>query len=92
MKYNVLITTVYSLRYNKTMSDCLSCKKRNSPIDLFNKKNYVDMDIRDARFNICLGCDRLYKRTKTCKECGCFMNRKTWLKDASCPLGKWNSE
>ena len=47
------------------------------------------MDVRDARFNICLGCDRLYKRTKTCKECGCFMKVKARLDFTTCPLGKW---
>jgi len=73
------------------MSECRSCRKRNKPIDLFNKNNYTELDIRDARYDICLGCDRLFKPTSTCKECGCFMNRKTWLKDASCPLGKWDS-
>jgi hypothetical protein len=74
------------------MPECLSCRKRNSPIDLFNKKNYVDIEVRDARYDICLGCERLFQRTKTCKECGCFMNRKTWLKDAECPLGKWDAQ
>lgn len=73
------------------MPECRSCRKRNTPIDLFNKNNYVDMNTRDARYDICLGCDRLIKSTKTCKECLCFMNRKTWLKDAQCPLGKWGT-
>ena len=73
------------------MSGCSSCRKRNKPIDLLNKKNYTDLEIRDARYNICLGCDRLFKPTSTCKECKCFMNRKTWLKDASCPIGKWDA-
>lgn len=69
---------------------CAECRKRNKPIDLFNKKNYVNGEIRDGRYDICLVCDRLFKPTKTCKECNCFMNRKTWLKDASCPIGKWD--
>jgi rRNA maturation endonuclease Nob1 len=69
---------------------CAECRKRNRPTDLFNKENYVDREIRDGRYDICLGCDRLFKPTKTCKECGCFMNRKTWLKDASCPISKWD--
>ena len=73
------------------MSGCSSCRKRNKPIDLLNKNNYTEPEIRDARYDICLGCDRLFKPTSTCKECGCFMNRKTWLKDASCPIGKWDA-
>lgn len=38
------------------------------------------------RFAICKNCDRLFKPTRTCKEYGCFMALKTWLKDASCVL------
>lgn len=68
---------------------CAECRKKNRPKDLFNKHNYVDSEIRGGRYNTCLGCDRLFKPTKTCRECGCFVNRKTWLKDAECPLGKW---
>jgi rRNA maturation endonuclease Nob1 len=41
------------------------------------------------RFAICSGCDRLFKPTATCKECGCFMKVKTKLEKASCPIGKW---
>jgi hypothetical protein len=73
------------------MGYCLSCRKRNTPIDLLNKKNYTDVETKDARYSICLSCPRLYERTGMCKECGCFMNRKTWLKDAECPLGKWDA-
>lgn len=41
------------------------------------------------RFNICLDCDRLFKPTYTCKECGCFMKIKVRVKTAECPLKKW---
>jgi hypothetical protein len=41
------------------------------------------------RYDICKQCDRLYKPTMTCKECGCFMKIKTKIKFASCPLRKW---
>ena len=68
---------------------CAECRKRNRPTDLFNKENYVDREIRDGRYDICLGCDRLFKPTKTCKECGCFMKMKVKLKHASCPIGQW---
>jgi len=49
----------------------------------------VPEDVRESRFLICSDCDRLLKTTHTCKECGCFMKAKTWLKSAKCPLGKW---
>jgi len=60
-----------------------------TPLDLLNSNNYTTKDVRDDRFNACKECDRLFKPTRTCRECGCFMSMKTWLKDASCPLGKW---
>jgi hypothetical protein len=75
-------------RYNKAMA-CERCRKRDRVIDLLDKKNYVHRSIRNERYDTCLGCERLIQLTKTCLECGCFMNKKTWLKDASCPLGKW---
>lgn len=63
--------------------------KKVTPLDLLDSKNYVSKDIRDARYDVCNGCERLFKPTKSCKECGCFMAMKTWLKDARCPLNKW---
>ena len=62
-----------------------------TPLDLLNNKNYTTQDIRNGRYEICLDCDKLFKPTRTCKECGCFMAMKTWLKNASCPIGKWSS-
>lgn len=67
----------------------MSEDKEVTPFDLLNSKNYTTEDIRNARYETCLGCEKLFKPTRTCKECGCFMVMKTWLKDATCPLGKW---
>jgi len=47
-------------------------------------KSYIE-----ERMAICLGCPRLFKPTKQCKECGCFMRIKTRLRSAECPIGKW---
>jgi len=41
------------------------------------------------RIDICEACPSLFKATKQCKECGCFMNLKTKLTQAVCPIGKW---
>lgn len=60
-----------------------------TPLDLLSSKNYTDRDARDARLSVCKSCDRLFKPTMSCRECGCFMALKTWLTDATCPLGKW---
>lgn len=50
---------------------------------------FTSRDTRAERVDVCRGCDRLFTPTFTCKECGCFMGLKTWLGDATCPLGKW---
>lgn len=60
-----------------------------TPVDLLDSENYTNKNIRNERMDICKGCDRLFKPTRQCKECGCFMALKTWLKNADCPLGKW---
>ena len=60
-----------------------------SPLDLLSSNNYTSKEHRAARLNVCRDCSSLFKPTRTCRECGCFMALKTWLKDASCPLGKW---
>ena len=60
------------------------------PLDLLNSDNYTSKDIRDERLAVCRGCERLWKPTRTCRECGCFMGLKTWLSDATCPIGKWD--
>lgn len=63
--------------------------KNAVPWDLLQSSNYTTREIRDGRYETCLGCERLFKPTRTCKECGCFMSMKTWLKFAECPIGKW---
>lgn len=60
-----------------------------TPFDLLNSKNYTNKDIRNKRYNICKGCKHFLNPVKMCKECGCNMPLKTWLKEASCPVGKW---
>lgn len=60
-----------------------------TPLDLLNSGNYTDRATRDTRMDICNGCDRLFKPTKSCKECGCFMALKTWIEVSVCPIGKW---
>ena len=60
------------------------------PWDLLNKnKPKVNDTIKANRFSICLSCPELINLTKTCKKCGCFMELKTKLQAATCPIGKW---
>lgn len=48
-----------------------------------------DENIINKRLDVCAGCPELIQLTKQCKQCGCFMNLKTKLQNATCPLGKW---
>jgi hypothetical protein len=62
------------------------------PWDVLNPENLVSQEIKDNRYSICLGCPELIQLTKQCKICKCFMNQKTKLKEAGCPLRKWSPE
>lgn len=60
------------------------------PWDMFNTKiERVSDDVAKERLDICKKCDFFIKTTGQCKKCGCFMNAKTRLPHASCPIGKW---
>ena len=51
--------------------------------------NKVSVEVQEYRYEICQGCEKLYKPTDTCRACGCFMKVKTWMPDKYCPLNKW---
>ena len=60
------------------------------PWDLLNPNpEYVSDEESDKRYSMCLACPELIQATKQCKKCGCFMNKKTKLLKATCPIGKW---
>lgn len=61
-----------------------------TPLDLLNPKTkHTLQDEADRRYAICLACPELIQLTKQCKQCGCFMQAKTKLEAAKCPLSKW---
>jgi hypothetical protein len=60
-----------------------------TPFDLLNSNNYTKREIRDGRYETCKGCEHFFNPIKMCRECGCNMPLKTWLKEATCPVGKW---
>lgn len=43
----------------------------------------------EDRLTICRSCPSLKKPLNICNECSCFMNIKTRIYSAACPLGKW---
>lgn len=45
--------------------------------------------VSEERLDHCRKCDRFESGPNRCKECGCFMDYKTLLPWATCPLGKW---
>lgn len=48
----------------------------------------ADKETRASRLGVCKECPS-FKLKSVCNECGCFMPVKTWLSNATCPLGKW---
>lgn len=76
--------------YSETKEMSSSDVRQVRPWDFLNPNTeYASDEVANKRFDACLGCDKLIKLTKQCKECGCFMNAKTKLAGATCPLGKW---
>lgn len=60
------------------------------PWDILNPNTkYLSDEDANKRLDICKKCPKLIKATSQCKECGCFMNLKTKMEHATCPLGKW---
>lgn len=61
------------------------------PWDLFINPDFTSHEIRNERLDICKKCEHLFKPTRTCKKCGCFMSAKTWIRLAHCPEGHWDA-
>lgn len=61
------------------------------PWDLFNKNiGRVSEELQKERMAICKSCEHLLKPLNQCTKCGCFMDAKTRLPNASCPIHKWD--
>jgi hypothetical protein len=60
------------------------------PWDLLNKNiERSSEEIKNERMEICRSCPFFIKITTQCSKCGCVMEAKTRLAEASCPVGKW---
>jgi hypothetical protein len=83
------------LKKSSSFLDAVSASKDNrasrvTPLDLINPKSEKSTDEKALyRLEICKLCPELISLTNQCKKCGCFMNLKTKLEKATCPLGKW---
>jgi hypothetical protein len=49
----------------------------------------VNEEVRHQRLSICRQCDSFRTRSKTCKECGCYVPAKVIFANVSCPIQKW---
>ena len=58
--------------------------------DLFNPNQpRSEEELKEYRLSICKECPFLSPKGNRCTKCGCFMDLKTTLKKAKCPIGKW---
>lgn len=70
----------------------LETPKPVRPWDLLNaNKQRVGQQLKEERLEICRSCPFYRKKTHQCVKCGCFMDLKTQLADAYCPIGKWHN-
>lgn len=46
-------------------------------------------DLAKERMKLCTQCEYFTKLSRQCKLCGCFLDMKTKLLDADCPIEKW---
>ena len=66
---------------------------------IVNKQPPVDPEEEQRRLGVCAACEFYTpnivelsedkKKQNRCVKCGCFMNFKTKLRSAHCPVGKW---
>lgn len=68
----------------------MSQERSVKPWDMINPKTqWAEDSVALSRIALCKACPELIKFTTQCKKCGCFMQAKTKLLDAVCPIGKW---
>ena len=49
-------------------------------------------EVSERRLDFCRACEHYDKTFHKCLKCGCFMEAKTLLMAAECPIGKWGME
>lgn len=60
------------------------------PWDLLNPKApRSPQDLKAERLAICHQCPKFSLKLQKCTLCGCFMQLKTELAKAKCPIGHW---
>jgi hypothetical protein len=46
-------------------------------------------EISSERLKVCEACPHMKKLARQCELCGCFLDLKTKLLEAECPINKW---
>jgi len=50
---------------------------------------FVPDEVKKSRMSMCRSCPFFSKSDIRCKHCGCYLETKTSLKAAKCPINKW---
>lgn len=56
--------------------------------DAVHTLDIADHTLVEHRMATCASCE-YFTRLRRCKQCGCFMDAKTKLAIAKCPIDKW---
>ena len=57
------------------------------------KHGKVSSEVREERYDTCKKCPFFDAESKRCRDCGCFMEAKTWVggdPNQLCPKQKWS--
>ena len=55
------------------------------------RAGFAPRGIAAERMNICMGCKFFHKVRRNCLKCGCFMDAKTKIARAYCPMHYWEA-
>jgi hypothetical protein len=56
---------------------------------LAGKLQLSEKELSDERMKVCVECPSFRKLTRQCALCGCFLELKTKILQAECPIGRW---
>jgi Family of unknown function (DUF6171) len=88
-EYEANIKALQEALANKPVKE-VGSQREVRPWDLLNpKQKRVDEEEKNRRLAICEKCEFFRQASRTCKKCGCFMNLKSTLSKAHCPVHKW---
>lgn len=72
-------------RNNNSLGDAM---RPVSPRDLLNKDDWTMEEVQAKRIGICESCEH-FNKVRQCTLCFCYMDAKTYLENAYCPVRKW---